>query len=167
MAWPNYQSYGTIALLISHSWWYIDTHDSTWSVGVSSVSVVLVWRETRLRDSTRQGPSICAGRHGVVVLRADQVWCCSCPAVWLWCIYVPSCRGNSVWVSASGTATRAGHIHTRCTDTRDRDQNLIGPIFGPWSLDRGVKRALTLDRQPGMGGVWAESEVKPLLTLIE
>ena len=69
------------------------------------MSVVLVWRETRLRDSTRQGSSICAGRHGVVVLRADQVWCCSSPAVWLWRIYVPSCRGNSVWVSASGTAT--------------------------------------------------------------
>ena len=23
------------------------------------------------------------------------------------------------------------HIYTRCTDTRNRDQNLIGPIFGP------------------------------------
>ena len=26
---------------------------------------------------------------------------------------------------------RSGHYYTRCTDTRDRDQNLIGPILGP------------------------------------
>ena len=28
---------------------------------------------------------------------------------------------------------RGGHYYTYCTDTRDRDQNLIGPILG---LDR-------------------------------
>ena len=27
-------------------------------------------------------------------------------------------------------STRGGHIYTCCTDTRDRDQNLIGPNFG-------------------------------------
>ena len=32
--------------------------------------------------------------------------------------------------------TRGGHCYTCCTDTHDRDQNLIGLIFGPWSLDR-------------------------------
>ena len=65
-----------------------------------------------------------------------------------------------MWVGARG-----GHIYTYCTDTHDRDQNLIGGIFGPLSLDRTVKRALTLDCQPGMGGVWVESKDRTHLDL--
>ena len=50
--------------------------------------------------------------------------------------------------------TRGGHIYTCCIDTRDRDQNLIGAIFGPWSLDRTVKRALTLDCHANAQDCW-------------
>ncbi len=37
----------------------------------------------------------------------------------------------SAWGKIDKTKARGGHIYTRCTDTHDRDQNLIGPIFGP------------------------------------
>ena len=52
-----------------------------------------------------------------------------------------------------------------CTDTRNRDQNLIRAIFGPWSLDRIAERALILDCQLEVGRVWVESKDRTHLDL--
>ena len=54
-------------------------------------------------------------------------------------------------------------VYIYCTDTRDWDQNLIGPIFGPLSLDYAVEGALILDCQQGVGAM--ESEDKTNLEL--
>ena len=70
----------------------------------------------------------------------------------------------SVW-DLQGVVTSTPTVTV--TDTHDRDQNLIGPMFGPWLLDHTVERALTLDCQHEVGGVWVESEDKTILTLIE
>ena len=50
-----------------------------------------------------------------------------------------STPSNRKWITSTSSRTRAsstsksrgGHIYTCCTDTRNRDQNLIGAIFGP------------------------------------
>ena len=44
--------------------------------------------------------------------------------------------------------SRGGHSYTHCTDTSDRDQNLIELIFG---LDRTLEGALILDQRREMG----------------
>ena len=59
---------------------------------------------------------------------------------------------------------RGGHIIYTCyTNTRDQDQNLIVPIFVPWSLACIAKRALTLDCQLEVGGVKRQDPSWPLL----